>query len=143
MTLLNRRLLVACSAMVVALVATAYVQPKTDEEYDKLMKQVGPANGALRKSLEASPADAAAQAQKLAALFKDVEAFWTGRKVTDAAGWAKTAMTHAQNIEKAIGAKDMAKATEELKGLGGMCQTCHTAYRDKGADGGFRIKPKA
>ncbi len=86
-------------------------------------------------------AEAGKDAQKLATLFKDVEAFWTARKVTDAAEWGHAAMMHAQNLDKALTAKDTAKVAEEMKMLGGACQTCHTKYRDKAPDGTFRMKP--
>lgn len=141
---LDRRLTMLCMAMVVGLAATTFTQaPKTDEEFDKVMKQVGPSNGALRKHLEGQMgAEAGKEAAKLAMLFKDSEAFWTARQVTDAAEWSKAAIGHAQNVEKAIAANDMAKATEASKALGGMCMQCHTKYRDKAPDGTWRIKPQ-
>jgi cytochrome c556 len=117
--------------------------PKSEEEYDKVMKQVGATFGAVRKGMEGQSADAAKDAERLAALFKDAQAFWTERKVTDASEWAGTAMTHAQALSKAIAAKDASAAAEAAKSLGGVCQTCHTKYRDKAADGGWRIKPAA
>lgn len=138
----------AVATCAVALMAAGVLEAQsgtakmTDEDYDKIMKQVGPAFGTMRKSVEGQMmADASKDAQKLAMLFKDVEAFWTARKVSDAAEWGRAAMTHAQNLNKALVANDAAKVGEEMKMLGGMCQTCHGKYRDKAPDGTFRMKP--
>jgi hypothetical protein len=55
-------------------------QAKTDEDYDKLMKAVGAANGALRAAAkEQNAAGVSAEAAKMVALFKDAQAFWTAR----------------------------------------------------------------
>ena len=112
-------------------------QAKTDEDYDKLMKGVGAANGAMRKATEGDAV--AAEAKKLVALFKDVNAFWTARKNTEAAEWATAAMNHAAEIEKAATAKDLPGAQGHMKELGGVCQTCHAKYREK-TETGFAIK---
>ena len=61
-------------------------QSKTDEDYDKLMKSVGAANGAMRKA--ADPKAAGVEAAKLVALFKDAQQFWTARNNKEAADWA-------------------------------------------------------
>ena len=116
---------------------TPSAQAKTDEDYDKLMKGVGAANGAMRKATDGDAV--AAEATKLVALFKDVNAFWTARKNTEAAEWATAAMNHAAEIEKAAMAKDMPGAQGHIKELGGVCQTCHAKYREK-TETGFVIK---
>jgi cytochrome c556 len=115
--------------------------PRTDQQYEDVMKQVRDSFGALRKSLEGQiGADAGNQAQKVTMLFKDVEAFWTERKVEEAAGFAHAAVTHAQAIEKAVAGKDMTGANEHAKELQGVCQSCHGKYRDKAPDGSYQIK---
>lgn len=111
----------------------------TDEDYDKIMKSVGAANGAMRKAMATDPVAAGAEARKLVEAFKGAAAFWKSRKVDDAAAWAAEAMTHAAEIEKALAAKNTDSANEHAKMLGGMCQTCHAKYREKTADG-FAIK---
>jgi len=125
--------LVVAVGMTVALSA----QAKTDEDYDKLMKGVGAANGAMRKATE--PDAIAAEAKKLEALFKDANQFWTGRSNKEAADWAMAAMNHAAAIEKAAMAKNTEGIAASQKELGGMCQTCHTKYREK-TETGFAIK---
>ena len=112
-------------------------QSKTDEDYDKLMKAVGAANGAMRGAAkEQNAAGVAAEAQKMVALFKDAQAFWTERKNTEAAEWAGAAMNHAATIAKAT---DITVAMGSMKELGGTCQTCHAKYREK-TETGFVIK---
>jgi cytochrome c556 len=112
-------------------------QAKTDEDYEKLMKGVGAANGAMRAAAkEQNAAGVAAEALKLVALFKDVQAFWTARSNAEAAEWAGTAMTHAATIAKAT---DLTVAMGTMKELGGVCQTCHAKYREK-TETGFAIK---
>ncbi len=138
----SRFLMAAGLALLVAITMSVApsAQAKTDEDYDKLMKSVGAANGAMRKAAEGQMADGvAAEAKKLQALFKDVNAFWTGRKNTEAAEWAASAMNHAAEVEKAATAKDMAGAAGHMKLLGGVCQTCHAKNREK-TETGFMIK---
>ena len=117
--------------------AIVSAQAKTDEDYDKLMKGVGAANGAMRKA--ADPKAAAAEATKLVALFKDAQAFWTARNNKEAADWAASAGMHAAEIAKAGAAGNAEGVASHSKELGGMCQTCHTKYREK-TETGFAIK---
>ena len=135
----SRFLMAAGLALLVAITMSVApsAQAKTDEDYDKLMKGVGAANGAMRKATEGDAV--AAEAKKLVALFKQVNAFWVARKNTEAAEWATSAMTHAAAIDKAAMAKDMPGAQGHMKELGGVCQTCHAKYREK-TETGFMIK---
>ena len=135
----SRFLTAAGLALLVAITmsVTPSAQAKTDEDYDKLMKAVGAANGAMRGAAkEQNAAGVAAEAQKMVALFKDAQAFWTARSNTEAAEWAGAAVTHAGTIAKAT---DMTVAMGAMKELGGTCQTCHAKYRDK-TETGFAIK---
>ncbi|HXG88879.1 MAG TPA: hypothetical protein VNJ02_11120 [Vicinamibacterales bacterium] len=114
----------------------------TDADYDRLMKEIGPTVGMLRKSIEGQNVEMAKQqADKLEMLFEDVDDFWNARNVDDAEDWADDAAEHADHIEDAADDKDFAKAAEHLKLLQGTCATCHAKYRDKGPDGQWRIKP--
>jgi len=127
-------------AIAFAVVPTAQA-PASDEDYDKLMKSVGATVGSMRKNMEGQMADAlAADAKKMAGLQKDNAAFWTSRKVQEAADWSTAAMNHANDVEKAVTAKNMASASEHMKLLMGTCAQCHTKYRDKAADGTYIIK---
>ena len=112
-------------------------QSKTDEDYDKVMKGVGAANGAMRKGTD--PDAQAAEAAKLVALFKDAQQFWTGRNNKEAADWAGAAMKHAASAEAAFKAKNTEASAAALKELGGTCSTCHSKYREK-TETGFAIR---
>jgi len=106
------------------------------------MKEVGATVLLLRKALDAQSVDQAKQhADKLEMLFEDVDDFWNSRNVDDASDWADDAAEHADHVEDAVDQKDFAKAGEHLKLLQAQCSTCHTKYRDKAPDGGYRIKP--
>ena len=135
----SRVLMAAGLAVLVSVgsVAILSAQAKTDEDYDKLMKAVGAANGALRGAAkEQNAAGVSAEAAKMVALFKDAQAFWTARNNAEAAEWAGAAMKHADALAKAT---DMGAAMGALKELGGTCMTCHTKYREK-TETGFVIK---
>lgn len=135
----SRLFMAAAVAMVVAVASAVIVsaQAKTDEDYDKLMKGVGAANGAMGKATDG--AAVAEEAKKLQALFKDAQQFWAGRNNKEAAGWAATAGTHAAAIEKAAAANNMEAVGAARKELGGMCQACHKALREK-TETGFAIR---
>jgi cytochrome c556 len=134
------RVLMAAGLAVLVSVGSMTVlsaQAKTDEDYDKLMKAVGAANGALRGAAkEQNAAGVSAEAAKMVALFKDAQAFWTARNNAEAAEWAGAAMKHADALAKAT---DMTAAMGAMKELGGTCQTCHAKYREK-TETGFAIK---
>ena len=132
----------AATALTVAFVTAAVLsaQTRTEEEYDKLMKAVGAANGAIGKATD--NATIAAEAKKLQALFKDAQGFWAARKNKEAADWAASAMTHAAEIEKAATANNADAIGQHRKELGAVCQTCHKANREK-TETGFRIRPGA
>ncbi len=123
--------------MAIGTAALVSAQSKTDEDYDKLMKAVFAANGTLAKA--ADGATAAAEAKKLQALFTDAQQFWAARKNKEAADWAGAAVTQAAAIEKAATANNMEGVAASRKELGGLCQTCHKAYREK-TESGFAIR---
>jgi cytochrome c556 len=137
------RLLTAAGLTLMVAVSSAAIlsaQAKTDEDYDKLMKGVGAANGAIAKATDG--ATIAAEAKKLQAFFKDAQQFWTARKNKEAAEWSASAMTHAAEIEKAATANNMEGVAAHRKELGGVCQTCHKANREK-TETGFAIRKGA
>jgi cytochrome c556 len=113
-----------------------------DEDLDKMMKEIGGAVGALRKAVDGQNAEIAkTNAARMGTLFADVQAFWKSRNVADAANTAGEAMKHAKAVEAAVDGKDFTKAAENTKMLQGACASCHKQYRDKDADGNYRIKP--
>jgi cytochrome c556 len=135
----SRFLMAAGLALLVGVgsVTMLSAQSKTDEDFDKLMKGVGAANGAMRKAADADAT--AVEAAKLTALFKDAQQFWTARNNKEAADWSAAAATHAAAIETAAKTKNMEEVAAHTKELGGTCQTCHAKYREK-TETGFAIK---
>jgi len=115
--------------------------PMSDDEYSKTMKQIAPTFQSLQKNNTAmNYGDAAKDAQKLEAWFKDVLAYWEAKKVDDAVGFAKAAIAAAQDTSKALEAMNATGLTDAQKALGGACQGCHTAHREKLADGSYKMK---
>ncbi len=55
---------------------------------------------------------------------------------------AASAMTHAAEIEKAATANNMDSVAAHRKELGGVCQACHKANREK-TETGFQIRKPA
>jgi cytochrome c556 len=134
----SRFLMAAGLAVLIGASSMAIVsaQAKTDEDFTKLMKAVGAANGAVRK---ATGADQAAEAEKLVTLFKDAQQFWTARSNKEAADWSAAAAMHADELAKAAKAGNAAAAAGHMKELGGTCQSCHAKYREK-TETGYAIK---
>lgn len=113
-----------------------------EEAFDKVMKQVGAANRALRTALDESDAKAAQEnALLLQQGFKQSSAFWKTRRVAEATGWSQDGLKLAESIHSAAAAGRWDEVKETAGTLGKVCQTCHTAHRDRLDDGTFRIKP--
>jgi cytochrome c556 len=104
----------------------------TDDDLDKLMKEIGGTQGAMRKAIDGQNAELLkTNADKLEELFEQVDDFWSSRNVKEAADIADDAAEHAEHIEDAADAKDFAKAAEHAKLLQGTCASCHGQYRIK------------
>jgi cytochrome c556 len=127
------------------LVDLAKVLPKPmtpeEEAFDKIMKQVNPANGELRKGVEASDkAMVTTQAALLKNLFGDTRKFFESRGTADAVGWASDAVALLATIEKSAGANQWDDVTASSAKLAPLCQSCHAAYRERQEDGTYRVK---
>ena len=113
----------------------------SEEDYSKVMKEIGPLVQTLRKNVEAgNAADAGKNAARLEMLFRDSVTFWQARKTEDAIAAAKTAVTAAGDAAKAASANNMTALAEATKVLGGTCMGCHNAHRERQPDGTYRIK---
>jgi cytochrome c556 len=116
-------------------------QSADEAEYEKWMKMVGATVGPLRKNIEAKNAEETAKgAATLVECFKKSETFWAGRKKEDGVEWSRKSMTAAAEIEKAAKAGEFEKVGESAKTFFGSCAGCHTAYREKLPEGGYRFK---
>jgi hypothetical protein len=117
--------------------------PMTTEEQDfqKVMRQVGPANTALRGALDKSDVNSTKeQTAVLVKAFTQAEAFWKARGKADAVKWAADARAQADSVDKAVVAGKWDDAKTSAGTLGQQCQSCHGAYRERFDDGSFRIK---
>lgn len=118
--------------------------PMTPEEavLDKAMKSVGPANGALRKGIEAANAELVkTNTAILAKAFAETEAFWKARGNAEAVKFAQAARAATGAIEQAAGMGNWNEAKSQATTLGQQCQSCHV-FRERGEDGSFYIKPR-
>lgn len=112
-----------------------------EEAFQKVMQKVGAANGAFRTIIEKSDAAGAAeQSAALKAAFDATQQFFAKHDRKDAVGWAQDASKLAASIEVATAAGKWDEVKASTGSLGKMCQTCHTAYRERYDDGSFRAK---
>jgi len=113
---------------------------QSEADYSGWMKDVAATRGKVTKEIAAKQnADAATDVAHLADLFKQVGAFWAGRKVDDAETIAKKGETAAGDLAAAAKAGDDAKVQSSMQAIGGTCGGCHTANRE-GSPGSFKIK---
>lgn len=115
-----------------------------EEAYDKMMKRVGPAFNALRQAVSSSNADAIKEhAVVLTQTFADTESFWKKRSKGDATTWSVDARKHLDALARAAAAGEW----DQVKASAGLvqqtCSNCHSAYRERLADGSYRIKAEA
>lgn len=110
-------------------------------EFQKVMKGVSPAFTAIRQSADAS--DKAATTAKTAELrkyFADTEAFFKTRNAADAVGWAAEAQKLVTTMEADATAGKWDAVKAGATAVNGLCQSCHTARRERLDDGTFRVK---
>jgi cytochrome c556 len=112
-----------------------------EEAFQKVMQKVQQANGAFRGIIEKSDVKGAQeQAAALKQAFIATEAFFKPHGKPDAIGWAQEARKSAEAIDLAAAAGKWDEVKATAGSLGKMCQTCHTAYRERYDDGSFRAK---
>jgi len=117
--------------------------PMTAEEeaLSKIMKQVGPANTALRAALDKTDmAVAKENATVLKNMFTQNEAFWKPKGKPEAIKFAEEARKLSDQITAAIGTGNWDEAKTHAGTLGQQCAGCHGAFRDRMDDGTYRIK---
>jgi cytochrome c556 len=127
-------------------IAKVLPPPMTTEEveFQKIMRQVGPANTALRAAIDKMDGAAVKeQAAILATAFTKTEAFWKTKNKADATGFATEAKKHSDTIVTAVGANNWDGIKAAAAPLGQQCASCHGAYRERLDDGSFRIKASA
>jgi cytochrome c556 len=117
--------------------------PMTAEEeaLSKIMKQVGPANTALRGALDKTDmAVAKENANVLKQAFVQTEAFWKPKGKAEATKFAEEARKASESISAAIETGKWDEAKTHAGTLGQQCAGCHGQFRERMDDGTFRIK---
>jgi cytochrome c556 len=113
---------------------------QNEADYPGWMKDIAATKGKVTKGIAAKQnTDVATDAAHLADLFKQVGAFWTGRKIGDAETVAKNGETAANDLAAAAKAGDELKMQSSLQAVNGTCSPCHMAHRE-GSPGNFKIK---
>ncbi len=114
---------------------------QTESDFSGWMKGVGGQKGKLTAAVTAKDAKAVAtEAKAFEATFKQVEAYFTKAGMADAAKMANAVHTNAAKAATAAAAGTIDEAA--ITAATGSCGGCHAAYREKGADGAYKIKGK-
>jgi cytochrome c556 len=112
-----------------------------DEVLTKIMKQVGPANTALRGDIEKMDVNLTKEhATVLKQAFTETEAFWKSKGKPNAVQWAQEARKAAESIDQAVAAGNWDNVKSSATTLGQQCGACHGTYRERLEDGSFRVK---
>jgi len=107
----------------------------------KLMKQVGPANTALRTDIDKMDAAVTKEhAVLLKNMFTQTEAFWKSKNKAEPTQLAHDALKDAETLEAAVTANNWDQARTAAGSLATKCGGCHRTYREAMDDGTFRIK---
>jgi hypothetical protein len=123
-------------AFPVSLIVTGLVLGAEDPspEHVKWMKDTDALNGKIRRN-----EDVAASAKGIAAIYKDVAAYW-GKRDPEAGKAAEDVLKAATALAAAAEAGKTEEAQAQQKVIGGACRTCHNAHRERLPDGTNKIK---
>jgi len=95
----------------------------------------------MRAALTAKDYDAIGKAAAtLKTSFDVTEQFWTAKKADDAVAAAKAGGKGAADLATAAAAKNDEGIAAAQRVVAGTCMGCHTAHRERLADGSFEIK---
>jgi cytochrome c556 len=129
-------------AFVGALGLTLIAADRPPDDYANHMKNFGTALQTLVKAVQADDFD---EAIKNVTVIIDglpaIRAFWDKRSdAQDAVTFVQAAQKSAGDLRVAANLKSGEGVAYSLKELTGNCGGCHSAHRDKAADGSFLIK---
>jgi cytochrome c556 len=112
-----------------------------DEVLTKIMKQVGPANTALRNDIEKMDVSLTKEhAAVLKQAFAETETFWKSKGKANALQWAQEARKAAEGIDQAVASDNWDAVKSSATMLGQQCGACHAVYRERLDDGSYRVK---
>ena len=125
-----------CAILALALNVTAMQRSHPD-----IMKEIGAVRASLQRNIEAgSGAEAAADGAKLEGLFKETVPMYESRNLGPAVEMANEAAAASAEAAEAAKAGNMEAATAAHGNVVGGCRGCHSQYREKSPDGGYRFK---
>ncbi len=121
---------------------TVLANEKAPASFSDAMKSNGATLQKLGKDADAKDYDAiAADAATLKKNFMGpVGSFFTDKKMEAALNKCKDAFAASDQLEKAAKAKNEMGVADARKAVQGACGACHTAHREKLADGSFEVK---
>jgi hypothetical protein len=129
------RFLITCSfALAVSLLA------QDEAALGKNMKAIDAHAKVIRGLTARTGAEAADNAEKIAALYTEMREFWVKRSVADAVKSAEEGKEAALQLASAAKANESEKGEAAFKALNGTCRGCHTAHRERLPDGKYKIK---
>jgi cytochrome c556 len=134
---MKRILLVTTGLAALAVVVLA----QGDGDYQGWMKTVGATSGSLRKNLAAKDgAAASADAKKLQDVFAQVHDYWHAKRVDDATISAADSRAGFRDVAALASEGKFDEASAAMQKTSATCGACHTAHREKAADGSWKIK---
>lgn len=123
--------------------AVLWAQNDDFAEYQSWMKSNAATAADLNKNLTAKDGAAAhTDVRKLQENLAMVMAYWQSRNITDGVRFALDATYGLAQVDVLAGQGKFDDAAAALKTAQASCGNCHTAHRDKAADGSFKIKVK-
>jgi len=112
-----------------------------EQQFQKLMKEVGKAAKGMKDKAQAKDAAAVEKdATRVATIYAQMAAFWKARKVDDAAKLSGASAAAAKATAAAAKAGDWDKVKSNWGAVGKNCKECHDAHREKLDDGSYKIK---
>jgi cytochrome c556 len=112
-----------------------------DQVLTRIMKQVGPANTALRSDIEKMDVTLTKEhATALKQAFTQMESFWKSKGKPNAVQWAQEARKAAEGVDAAAATSNWEGVKSSAATLGQQCGACHTVYRERLEDGSYRVK---
>jgi len=134
--------IVVAAALVLAIAAPVMAyQEVTAEDYDAAMKTIRTTVQGAGDHLEAQDAPSVgADGTTLVEQFTKINAYWNNRREEEAIALSDRALAAARVFQEAGAAGDFDRANRAFTELRGTCMECHNQYRERDADGNWRIK---
>lgn len=134
--------LIAAAAVIAALGTPVFAhQEVSAEDYDGAMKAIRTATDAVREQMSAQDAPGlGASGTAIVDAFTTAQAYWTARDEEPAMALAAKALAAARQFQEAGAAGNFDAARTAFGGIRSTCMSCHSDYRERDADGNWRIK---